>query len=61
MGDVAKHDSKEKGEGHASKISRINLLVAWYSISIDNVLEALGEVVRFYVSRRLDFRMRYLL
>lgn len=61
MRDIAKHDPKEKGESNASKISRINLLVTWYSISIDYVLEALGEVIRFYVSRRLDFRMRNLL
>ena len=45
MHDISKHDSEEKGEGNASEYCRVHLLVAWNTISVNNLLEDTCEFI----------------
>ena len=51
MSVVSEHNSKEEGERHNSEGGRVSLLVIGDSVSVYNLLEEVGHVVRFNVRR----------
>lgn len=55
---VSKHDAKEEGESHTSIDSWIDLFVGGHSISVDNLLVDVGELVSFHKSGRYNFFKR---
>ena len=52
--DVTEHDTEEEREGHHCEYSRIDLLVVRYAISVNDLLEDPGDIVRAEQRRRLD-------
>jgi hypothetical protein len=50
--DIAEHDGKQEGESDDGEQSRVDLLVRTDTVSVDNVLETFGELVRAVESRR---------
>ena len=50
MTNITKHDSEQEGEDGNGKEGRINLLVSWNTVSVNNLLEGSSEVISFEVS-----------
>ena len=57
MSNVPEHYSKQKGENGNSIQGRVNLLVPWNSISVNNILKRCGEFVHLEEGGRLPIRM----
>lgn len=49
---ISEHDSKEEGECSYRKQPWVDLLVAWHSIGVDNLLEWGRECIQFQVGGR---------
>ena len=45
MSDISKHHTEQEREGHTSKNCWVDLFVSWYSVSIDDLLEHLCELI----------------
>jgi hypothetical protein len=48
---ITKHNSEQKWEGYAGENGRIDFLVRWHTICIDNFLEDPSEVIQSKVCR----------
>jgi hypothetical protein len=53
MSNISEHNAEKKGESHRCENRRIYLLVAWYAVSVGNLLRNNGVRVRPERSRRL--------
>ena len=58
MPDVAKHDSEQEGENGDGEEGRVDLLVTWNTVSVDDLLEGSSELVDLEVCRRLRVGLR---
>jgi len=52
MQDVSEHDPEKEWEGYDREQSRVELLVPWYAVCIDNRLEHSCEIVQLITGRR---------
>lgn len=59
MADITEHDSVQEGESDDGKDSRVGFFVGRHAVSVDDVLEDLGDLVHAEVARRLDVVLRY--
>ena len=50
MTNITKHDSEQEGEDGNGKESRVDLLVSWNTVSVNDLLEGSSEVISFEVS-----------
>lgn len=52
MTDITEHDCEQEGESDNGEQSRIDFLVRADTVSVDDILETFGELVRAMESRR---------
>ena len=57
MTNIAEHNSHEESEGNQVQSSRIELLVAWHSISVDDLLGDLHHLAVWEESGRGERRL----
>lgn len=51
MAEITEHDSKQKGESYAGKVSGIDLLISRDAIGVDYLLEGISKLVYLKVGR----------
>lgn len=51
---ITEHNAKEEWEGRDSHRGRVSLLVLWYTVSINDQLEAGSSLICLYIGRSLN-------